>query len=278
MKLKIWTTCAVIILWFNTHAQIFEMMKPYTGSHYGFTHFDPAEINQFVIDFNEMWRDDIETGFDQYSGSELGQTFAVSGTRFVFGKNETKWTFSTDYAIGTGKKRNEAVFKNGVTQIFNLRSTSNQISTTFGVALKENKVWLEGMYTTHLKKIVVEYATVHLNGIESYGTEYKLNGLYKGTIKTMELGIQTSYRKKRYVMYARVMYPFVIVGPDANERRYFDERTSQPEPNAFPANYQTYVNDPQGHLDRGEHMNTELFRGLTYGFGIYRLFGKIEEE
>lgn len=261
-----------------SQAQIFEMMKPYTGSHYGFSYFDESGINQFVLDFNEMWKFDISSGFEQYKGTELGQVFSTSGTRFVWGKKDRKWTASTDYALGYGKQKNTVEFNNGMSQIFNLKATSNQISTTFGVALKENKVWLEGMYVTNLTRILIEYATIHQNGVESYGTEYKLNGLYKGTIKTMGLGFQASYRKGKYVFYTRMILPVVIVGPSKMERVFVDERNSQLEPNEFPSNYESYVNDPSGHISRGEQLNTENFKGFSYGFGMLRLFGKKYED
>lgn len=258
-------------------AQFFTMRHPYTGSHYAFSSFDATGLNQFVVQFNAMWQSDISTGFHQYEGNELGQTFSTSGMRFVWGKKDMQWTASTDYAIGFGKDKNEVTFNNGITQIFNLRATNNQINNTFGIALKENKFWLEAMYCTNLGRVFIEYATIHHNGVESYGSEYKLNGLYKGTIRTMEFGTQTSYRRKRVVMYARVLYPLAIVGPGKSERFFVDAQSTQPDPKDFPSNYNTYVNDPMGHIERSEGLQTTGFKGLSYGFGMLIIMGKIDE-
>lgn len=268
---------AAIFFWAGSpesQAQIFEMKKSYTGSHYAFSHFDPGGINQFVVQFNEMWSDDIQTGFHQYDGSELGQTFTTSGLRFIWGNNEMKWTASSDYAFGKGKDKNEVTFNNGMSQIFTLHSSCNQINNTFGIALNESKLWLEALYCTNLGKITMEYSTVHPNGVESFGTEYKLNGLYIGTIKTMQFGAQMSYKYKKYVFYARAMLPVAVLGPDSNVRQLIDEQSTQVGAQDFPSNYNTYVNDPMGHTSRNEFLQTTDFKGYSYGFGMFYLIGK----
>ncbi|MFN3916995.1 MAG: hypothetical protein ACK4K0_04560 [Flavobacteriales bacterium] len=257
-------------------AQFFEMKKMYTGSHYAFSRFNPNGINQFVVQFNKMWADDIATGFSQYKGTELGQTFTTSGMRFIWGKNDKKWTASTDYAFGAGKTKNKVEFKNGMSQVMNLRATSNQVNLSFGMTFKDNKYWLEGLYSTNITKVMIEYATIHQNGVESYGTEYKLNGLYRGDIKTMEFGVQASYKYKKYVMYTRVLIPTIVTGPNKNERGFVDERSTQLEPKDFPSNYETYVNDPEGHVSRREGLQSTNFKGFSYGFGIFYLIGKAQ--
>ncbi len=255
-------------------AQIFEMVKPYTGGHYAFSRFDPNGVNQFAVQFNNLWAADISSGFSQYSGKELGQTFTTSGMRFVWGKKAMQWTASTDYAFGFGKEKNEAKFSNGITQIMNLRATSNQINTTFGVALKENSVWLEGMYCTNIARVFIEYATVHRNGVESYGTEYKLNGLYKGLIRTMGIGAQVSYRKGKYILYSRMLMPVVIVGPGKNERVFTDDQSTQPQPNNFPSNYENYVADPATYSSGNQGLQSSDFKGFSFGFGFFYIIGK----
>lgn len=257
--------------------KFFQIRNPYQGSHYAFSSFDAAEINQFIVQFNETWNEDISDGFDLYDGNELGMTFSTSGMRFVWGKKDMKWTASTDYAIGFGKTKNEVSFRNGISQKMELRSTSNQINNTFGISLDENKFWFEGLYCTNIRRIFIEYSTVHLNDIESFGPEYKLNGLYKGLIRTMEFGAQASYRKKKYIMYARVQYPIAIVGPGKDERYFTDAQSKHANPTDFPSNYNTYVSDPQGHYERKEGLMTSGFKGLSYGFGIMMIIGKFEE-
>ena len=249
---------------FCVTAQTFTLRHPYSGSHYGFKKIDPSTLNNFVIGFNQMWSADIVEGFQQYDGGEFGQTFSTSGMRFVWGKKSVQWTASTDYSIGTGKSKNKVEFSNGIEQNLTVRYTSNQINNTFGVALKENKFWLEAMYCTNLSKLIVEYSTTHLNGVESFGSEYKLNGLYKGLIRTMEIGAQTSYRfNKRYVLYARVLFPMKVAGPSTSERGLINAQSVQSEPKDFPENYDTYVNDPEGHVSRKEGMNTTGIKGLS---------------
>lgn len=265
-------------LMIQAYGQFFTMRHPYSGSHYAFKQINPGDLNRFVVDFNQMWANDITTGFTQFKGDEFGQTFTTSGMRFVWGKKEMQWTISTDYALGFGKAKNNVVFKNGIEQNMEVRYTSNQINNTFGIALKENKIWLEAMYCTNLSNIFVEYSTVHLSGQESFGPEYKLNGLYKGLLRTMEFGAQASYRfKKRYVLYGRCLLPVAIVGPDASERGLIDAQSVHSDPRNFPGNYATYVNDPSGHISRNEGMSSEGFKGFSYGFGLLIYVGKIEE-
>jgi hypothetical protein len=256
------------------YGQIFTMKKSFTGSHYGFRNFDPAGINRFVVDFNATWADDITTGFHQYDGSELNQTYTTSGFRLIWGKKDMKWTASSDYAFGAGKDKNNVVFNNGIEQNMILRATNHQISNTFGITLKEEKVWIEGMYCTNLGKVIVEYSTVHLDGNESFGNEYKLNGLYTGTIKTMEIGAQFCYKYKKYVFYARTMVPMAVVGPDKGLRGLYDPQSSQNDPKDFPSNYNTYVDDPSGHITRTEGLRTDGFKGFSYGFGMFYYIGK----
>src|SRR5688572_8621741 len=126
----------------------FTMKKTYTGGHFAFSNFNPDGINKFVVQFNQMWSADLETGFSQYKGNERGQTFTTSGMRFIFGDDESNFTFSTDYGFGFGNTKNEAVFKNGIIQHMDLRFRNNQVNLTFGITKKEDKVWLEGIYST----------------------------------------------------------------------------------------------------------------------------------
>jgi hypothetical protein len=256
-------------------AQFFEMKKSYTGWHYAFSRFNPDGINKFVVQFNKMWESDIESGFHQYKGGERGQNFTTSGLRVIFGKKEEyKWTISSDYAFGFGKEKNECVFKNGMIQHMVMKFRNNQINFSFGITKKENKIWLEGLYCTNLGKIILEYSTEHRNGANSFGTEYKLNGIYTATIKTMEFGIQTSYKHKKYVFYARALMPAFIIGPSKNERSFVDERSSQMDPKDFPSDYNSYVADPVGHTSRGEFLKSNGFKGFSYGFGMFYLIGK----
>jgi len=256
-------------------AQLFEMKKSYTGSHYAFSRFDPSGLNQFVVGFNDAWRNDLSSGFHQYKGSELGLTFTTSGFRVIFGRREDfKWTISTDYAYGFGKDKNEAVFRNGVEQHMEVRSSKNQINTTFGIALKESKVWLEAYASTNLAKTLIQYTTVYPNGSESYGSEYKLNGLYRGNIKTMEMGFQVSYKYKKYVFYSRAMMPLFILGPGEEERHFNDESNGHEKPNDFPSNYPAYLYDATAYKNESGHLKSSDFKGISYGFGILYLIGK----
>lgn len=266
-----------VLVALQSNAQFFTMRHPYSGSHFAFKQLNVGDLNRFVIGFNQAWAQDIQSGLRQFEEGEFGQTFSTSGMRFVWGKKDMKWTFSTDYAIGFGKAKNEVHFTNGIEQRMEVRYTSNQINNTFGISLKENKVWLEGMYCTNLSRIFIEYSTIHLSGKESFGPEYKLNGLYKGLIRTMEFGAQASYRfKKRYVLYGRVLIPVAIIGPDKSERFFTDEQSVHSDPRNFPTNYETYVNAPADHVSSNGQMSTEGFKGLSYGFGMLIYVGKIE--
>jgi hypothetical protein len=275
MKSKKLFTLMLLVFSLSGQAQIFDLKKSYTGSHYAFQNFDPAGINQFVVQFNEMWAADIATGFHQYDGSELGQTFTTSGLRFIWGDNPMKWTASSDYAFGAGKDKNQVDFTNGMSQLMTLRYTTNQVNNSFGVTFNEEKLWLEALYCTNLGKVQIEYSTVHPNGVESYGTEYKLNGLYIGTIKTMQFGAQVSYKYKKYVMYARALVPVAVLGPDPGvARNLVDAQSGYSNPKDFPSNYNTYINDPAGHVTRLESLQTTNFKGYSYGFGLFYLIGK----
>lgn len=70
----------------------------------------------------------------------------------------------------------------------------------------------------------------------------------------MQFGVQTSYRHKKLVFYARAMIPTVVLGPEESERGLVDAQSSQADPRDFPSNYNTYINDPQGHIARFENL------------------------
>lgn len=257
------------------HAQFFEMKKSYTGSHYAFSRFDPSGLNKFVVGFNDRWRGDLQSGFHQYKGGELGLTFTTSGFRVIFGNNEKmKWTISTDYAFGFGKDKNEAVFSNGAEQHMEVRCSKNQVNATFGVALKESKLWLEAYTSTNITKVLIQYTTVYPNGSESYGSEYKLNGLYRGNLTTQELGLQVSYKYKKYVFYTRAMIPLVITGPGDTERNFIDENNGHERPTDFPSNYDYYLDNPSAYVSENGQLKSSDFKGISYGFGILYLIGK----
>lgn len=276
-KLLLLAACGVVPL--IAAAQLFQMRNAYTGGHYGFSRFDATGLNRFVVGFNDMWRDDLRSGFHQYKGSELGQTFTTSGFRVIFGRNEVyKWTISTDYAYGFGKEKNKAVFTNGAEQRMEVRCAKNQVNATFGVTLKDNKVWLEAYTSTNIAKVLIEYTTVYPNGNESYGSEYKLNGLYRGNLTTMELGLQASYKYKKYVMYSRAMFPLAILGPNESERNFTDERNGHEKPNDFPSNYNYYLNNPSAYVSENGQLKSSDFKGLSFGFGILYIIGKDRTE
>lgn len=274
MKTKLLLATASLLS-LSATAQFFQMKKSYTGSHYAFSRFDPSGLNRFVVGFNEAWRGDLKTGFNQYKGGELGLTFTTSGFRVIFGNRENmKWTISTDYAFGFGKDKNKAEFANGVEQRMEVRSSKSQINLTFGVALKENKVWLEAYTSTNLGKTLIQYTTVYPNGQESYGSEYKLNGLYRGDIKTMELGLQASYKYKKYVLYTRAMLPLFILGPGEEERNFADPKNGHELPTDFPSNYGYYLNNPSAYVSENGQLKSSDFKGISFGFGILYLIGK----
>jgi len=250
------------------------MKKTYTGSYYGFKHIDPAGLNQFVVGFNEMAGSALKDKFHQYSGNEFGQTFTTSGFRVILGNKPNKWTFSTDYAFGMGKDKNQAVYQNGVEQHMTVRYSTNFVTTTFGRTFKENKYWLEGMLTTNLSKMYIEYSTVYPNGQESFGSEYKLNGLYKATLKTMEIGVQATYKHKKYLMFARAFVPMFTLGPDKTQRNFVDERNNNAAPTDFPSNYGSYTSNHTAYVSENQQMKSTNFKGISYGFGIIYLIGK----
>lgn len=256
------------------HGQLFELKKTYTGFHYAFSRFNAGDINRFVVQFNQKWRNDLDKGFHQYKGKERGQTFTTSGFRVIFGKQEVKFTASMDYAFGWGKEKNEARFKNGIEQHMDLKFRNNQVNFSFGITRNENKVWLEGLYCTNLGKIILEYSTEHLDGERSFGTEYKLNGVYTSNIKTMEFGVQLSYKHKKVVLYTRALVPAIVMGPGKNNRNFVDARTSYEAPNDFPSNYDSYVDDPTGYVAQKGALTSTGFKGFSYGFGMFYLIGK----
>jgi len=271
---KLYLGVSLLLTSLTAHAQFIQMKKTYTGTYYGFKRIDPAGLNKFVVGFNERYGAGMSEKFHQYKGGEFGQTFTTSGFRFILGNGENKWTFSTDYAFGSGKDKNEAVFTNGVEQHMEVRYSSNYITTTFGRTFKENKYWLEGMLTTNLSKMFIEYTTVYPNGQESFGSEYKLNGLYTANLKTMEFGIQATYKYKKYLLFARAFAPLFVMGPDEKERNFVDERNNNSAPTDFPSNYNTYVDNPATYVSDNDQLKSTNFKGISYGFGFIYLIGK----
>ena len=268
---------ACCLFTYAAHAQVFALKKTYTGYHYAFSRFNEDGINSFVVQFNDMYKNNLSEYFHQYTGGERGQNFTTSGFRFILGKSETKWTFSTDYAFGFGKEKNEAVFNNGVKQHLVLKFWNNQVNFSFGIAKKDNKFWLEGLYSTNLAKIILEYSTEHLNGVNSFGTEYRLNGIYTATIKTMEFGAQVSYKYKKYVFYSRFLVPAIVLGPDKDQRTFTDERSGYAEPGNFPSDYNSYVNNPQSYAANNGALSSTGFKGISFGAGMFYLIGKNKE-
>lgn len=273
MKKLLALVCALTFT-LSVGAQIFDMKKTYTGFHYAFSRFNTDGINRFVVAFNQMYQNDIAKGFHQYKGNELGQTFTTSGFRLIWGKKDIKWTFTSDYAFGWGRDKNKAEFKNGIVQHMDIHMYNNQINSSFGVAMKDNKVWAEILYCTSLGKAVIEYSTEYPNGVSSYGTEYKLNGVYTGNIKTMQFGVQLSHKYKKYVFYGRALLPVAIIGPDKSERTFTDPRNSQYAPQDFPSDYNNYVNNPTAYVSQNGALNSSNFKGFSYGFGMFYLIGK----
>lgn len=261
-------------LCYNANAQFIQMKKSYTGGYYGFKHIDPTGLNQFIVGFNNANSSGMTEKFHQYTGNEFGQTFTTSGFRVIMGNKENKWTFSTDYAFGMGKDKNEAHFANGLEQHMTVRYSTNYATLTFGRTFKENKYWLEGMLTTNISKMFVEYTTVYPNKQESYGSEYKLNGLYKANLKTMEIGVQATYKYKKYLLFARAFVPMFTLGPDKTQRNFVDERNNNAAPTDFPSNYDTYQNNHTDYVNNNGQLKSTNFKGFSYGFGLIYLIGK----
>ncbi len=269
MKIAILTFVCISCAITSVQGQFFQLKKSYTGSHFAFKRVNPKGLNDFFNSFNDLYAKDLTQKFHQLRGGEFGQTFTTSGLRVIFGKREDfKWTISTDYAYGAGKDKNEAHFSNGIEQHMKVRYSS------FGVALKENKFWLEGMYCANISKITIEYSTLYPNGSESFSSEYKLNGLYTANLSTQELGIQLSYKRKKYVLYTRALLPIFITGPDKSSRSFVDPRNGNSQPTDFPSNYKTYSQNPNQLISNGEQLKSTGFKGFSYGFGLIYLIGK----
>ncbi len=271
---KLYLGVTLLLTSLTAQAQFIQMKKTYTGTYYGFKSIDPAGLNKFVVGFNERYASGMSEKFHQYKGGEFGQTFTTSGFRFIFGNGENKWTLSTDYAFGSGKDKNKAVFTNGVEQRMEVRYSSNFVTTTFGRTFKENKYWLEGMLTTNLSKMFIEYTTVYPNGQESFGSEYKLNGLYTANLKTMEFGVQATYKYKKYLLFARAFAPIFVMGPDEKERNFVDERNNNTQPTDFPSDYNSYADNPSSYVSENGQLKSTNFKGISYGFGFIYLIGK----
>ena len=271
---KLYLGVSLLLCSITANAQFIQMKKTYTGTYYGFKSINPDGLNKFIVGFNDANSAGLSEKFHQYKGGEFGQTFTTSGFRFILGNGENKWTFSTDYAFGSGKDKNKAVFANGAEQRMEVRYSSNYITTTFGRTFKENKYWLEGMITTNLSKMFIEYTTVYPNGQESFGSEYKLNGLYTANLKTFEFGVQATYKYKKYLLFARAFVPLFIMGPDEKERNFVDERNNNSKPTDFPSNYDYYTNNPNAYTAENGQLKSTDFKGVSYGAGFIYLIGK----
>jgi hypothetical protein len=78
------------------------------------------------------------------------------------------------------------------------------------------------------------------------------------------------------VFYSRILYPIITTGPDDAERFLTDERSTRPAPNDFPSNYENYVQDPDAYTAGNQGLSTNGFKGLSFGFGMFIIFGKTD--
>lgn len=193
-----------------------------------------------------------------------GEAFSVGAT----GRINVGLAAAFGYQYGESSFEATSRFENGSGDHVTTRAADHAawIETTVGLGPVVVGAHMGGLF----RGMRIESATVHADGSESLGSEYRMNGVYTGSTTVFEVGPVVAFQiGDRILVPARVLFPVEFGGTTRLELTDFDTRQGN---DYFPRDFDRFAADPTG-SDFGATVSDRDFVGRRLQVGVeLRLF------
>jgi hypothetical protein len=178
-------------------------------------------------------------------------------------------TFGFSYTLSRERDENVSQFDNGAGDRIATRTQTHAATTEITTGALRPLV-LGASFGGLFRGVRVASATVYPDGSESYGSEYRLNGIYTASAAYFEAGLVAGVAVgDRVVVPVRVFLPLNLL---ANDIALTDYDTQQFN-NYFPRDFDRFVADPTGEAESEAAMIDAAFIGPRVQVGVeVRLF------
>jgi hypothetical protein len=238
---------------------------------YSINRFDVQGINQFVSTFNNFWGAKLSQPFEEFKGTEFSHpNFGTSVMYFTPGN--VGFTMSSGFLLGKSRYQHQATWSNGVVNEMAFRVRDLMWTATMGIHIK-NTVFMETYIDANGRKMSMEYAAIYQDGSRSISSEYKLNGLYSGTVASFDYGFQVGLRYKSLMVYVRPSWAAKNFPPAKGLVTLQDYNSNNYPPNDFPMDYTTYATDPIGFVEQNLGVKMDDFEQFRLAFGVEFILG-----
>ena len=239
---------------------------------YSLDKFETEGMNSFVSTFNDFWGNKLSQPYEEFTGNEFSHGNFGMGFR-VISSGHVGFSAGTAFLYGRKTFTHSATWNNGVVNDLDFYARDLQWSINLGIHI-ENLLFLEAYADANIRKLEMGHYTVYQDGSRSLSSEYKLNGLYTGTVSSMDVGFQAGLRLYNYFMiFCKPTWPMKNFPPGKDLIGLDDYTTVNYPPSEFPSDYRLYATDPVSFVEQDKGVKTDQFEGFRLAFGIEIIFG-----
>ncbi len=241
-------------------------------SEYSINQFDAAGMNGFVNSFNTFWGNRLERPYQEFSGKEFSHLNFGLGFRII-STGKIGYTASSSFLYGRKKYIHDPViWDGGVENELNFRVRDLQWTFTNGIHIK-NLIYLESYVDANFRRIRLKHYTVYQDGSKSLSSEYKINGLYTGTVASFDVGFQVGVRVKSFLLYLKPSWALKNFPPAKGLVSLSDYDSNNFPPTDFPSDYIIYGTDPIQFVQNDLGVKTDDFEGFRLAIGLEYILG-----
>lgn len=192
------------------------------------------------------------------------------GLGFMLRMDAGSFGLGLGYTLSRAFSDNTALFENNAGRRIETRTLDHIVVAELTMnALAP--LTLGAVFTGNFRGVKVRSVSIHPDGVESWGSEYILNGVYTGSAPHLEVGLLAGYQvNDRVFIPVRILYPFTFIPDRMLLKDYEVDHLNQ----YFPMDYHRYIQDPMGQLeDEIGLADKDFYSGLRIQFGVeIRLF------
>ena len=233
---------------------------------------DASGLNGFVDSFNEFWGSQLASPYESYDQYSFSMPNVGLGYRFIAGE-KAGFTANTHVLYGQKEDTHASTWTTGVQNEVNTRLRDIRWNFSMGIHWK-SLLFVEGFFGSTFRSISLKHYTIYPDGSRSLSSEYKLNGLYRGTTTAIDLGFQVSLKLGPLLLFGRISNPMNNFPPAKDIVALSDANTVNFPPNDFPTNYAVWATEPIRFVEEDLGLKTDSFEGRRMTIGLELLLAK----
>lgn len=187
------------------------------------------------------------------------------GIGFQYRISGGSWGVSLGYTLSRAYHESTALFENDAGRRLETRTLDHIVVSELVFHHFEPFI-VGGVFTGNFRGVKIRSVSIHPDGVESWGSEYALNGVYTGSAPHFEVGLVAGYQiNDRIFIPVRFLLPFTFI-PDRLLLKDFEvDQLNQ----YFPMDYHRYIQDPTGVLENEIGLaDKDFYSGFRIQFGI----------